>query len=173
MQRKYLLPFIIISLLVLLAPTLAEAQFTTFSGKQEDIKCLQPVEKTNYKLCHKYSKHFFIAGIYLSDDGYVLAGGDNATEYIALDKTKITELQAAGSLPNPLPPYSIALTQYLVGYSLWLIIILFIAPSLWVGLRRQRNKGNYCSRCDVPLTSGDFAVSKCGVCGGAIAKIEI
>lgn len=173
MQRESLLCFIVVGILVLLAPTSAEAQFTTFSGKQENIKCLQPVNGTDYKLCHKYSKHFFIAGIYLSDDGYVLADDDNATEYIALEQTKIRELQTAGTLPNPLPRYSINLTQYLVGYSLWLIIILFIGPSLWVWLRRRRNKGNYCFRCDVPLTSGDFAADKCGICGAAISKIQI
>ena len=197
MKLKQILHFLIlIGLFFLLSSTAkAEIVFLPF-GTQERIKCVQPInfkkeEKTpiwttinlndpnklsSYNLCYKYSMRFFIAGLYLHDDGYVLAEQDDAYRYIPLDNAKITELQEKGILPKPLPEYSIPLSQYLAGYSLWLIIaglvIGFIGRialgSLWKVFKGWKYKGKYCLNCDLLLTIKDFSDGKCSACSEPI-----
>lgn len=154
-----------------------------FFGTQDRIKCLQPIEEENpagtkplitirdlnhpkYSLCYKTSIFFFFAGIYLHDDGYVLAERDDAFEYVPLNEAKIAEYQEKGLLPTPLPPYSIPWSQYVIGYSLWLLIaVLIIGQILWRWFKVWKNKGRYCLNCDLILTNHDFTTGKCGSCG--------
>ena len=187
MQKKYLITFVISSILILFIPTSAQAmEMGGAFGKREGIKCIQPIKDRGYSLCHKYSQYFFIAGVSLSDDGYVLASGDDATSYQPLDKEKILELQNAGYLPNPLPSYSIPLTQYLIGYSLWLLLIFGIGGfPLWSYLQNRykkyslrgrykmwKHKGKYCLNCDNPLMDYDFKIGRCVMCSSAVPEIR-
>lgn len=193
MQRKYLLSFIIGGILLLLVPNSTQARtIGGFFGKSEGIKCIQPVNeppaskqgfssnKPHYELCYKYTMYFVFAGIGLSDDGFVLAVGDGATQYIPLDKTKIEELQKAGYLPNPLPAYSIPAMQYLIGYSLWILlagiiafpVISFTGIALSSKFKHWKNPGTYCPGCDFPLTLYDFSNGKCSVCGMSVPEIQ-
>lgn len=156
-----------------------------FFGVQERIKCLQSIEvnapaplgeppyirhinldQPKYSLCYKYTILYFFAGVYLHNDGYVLAERDDDYRYVPLDSSKISELQAKGILPNELPPYSIPWSQYAVGYSLWLFFVAFFAGTfLWRGFKRWKNKGKYCLQCDLILTEQDFKTGRCGSCG--------
>lgn len=64
------------------------------------------------------------AGVYLKDQGYVLGiKEDTQGEYFNLTPELLANLQADGSLPTPLPKYEVAVLDYLMGYSLWLILI--------------------------------------------------
>jgi hypothetical protein len=104
-------------------------------GADETLTCIADVElegAENEALClgHKITKQFFVAGIYLRDDGYVLKIKDKPAYYPMPEEPELSEMQAGGLLPKPLPGYSIPLLDYAFGYSLWLIIggvILFSA----------------------------------------------
>ena len=100
------------------------------------------VRRTHYHI------KYFIAGLYLSNYGYVpnekpdpkkltFFTDTTASKYLPLTKEKTNELQQAGLLPNPLPKYAIPASAYLDGFSLWLILLLAIAIALLkFGVRR-------------------------------------
>lgn len=184
-----------LALLFFSAPTKALG-FGGFFGTQERIKCIQPIKikeetptnqiftridinnpgLTSYNLCYKISIHFFILGVTLHDDGYVIAEGDNAFRYIPLNDAQITEYQEKGILPKPLPEYSIPLEQYLVGYSLWLVlaglivsfIIWLVILSLWNRFKAWKYRGKYCLNCNLLLSIKDFTDGKCSACSEPI-----
>jgi hypothetical protein len=108
-------------------------------GTGERIREIQPTKDPQYKLCYKVSIFFFIAGCYVKDDGYVLQMAGEPSRYIALTPEMIRQLQQDGTLPTPLPPYSLWWLDYLAGYSTWIIlgpIIGFpLAKSAWVKMR--------------------------------------
>jgi hypothetical protein len=125
-------------------------------GTEEHLTCIQDVplkgpDGEALCLAYKSSLHFFVAGIYLSDDGYVLrVVGQNA--YLELPTgDELQALQAQQSLPDPLPPYSIPLADYAFGYSLWLILLAMAAFEL---LRRQRTRARHARDAQIPLTEG-------------------
>ena len=155
-----------------------------YFGVQERIKCIQPVKEEpssapmtdsiyvpvkqtpKYSLCYKYSMTFFFAGVFLHDDGYVLAERDDAYQYVPLPQEKIAELQGKGIIPNPLPAYSIPLSQYIAGYSLWLILIISTAAVLfWTWFKKWWKKGKNCTKCGLSLIPEDFQKGRCGSCG--------
>ncbi len=117
--------------LMLLTPSVASAGMLRF-GKSEQIERLAPVALPgpageSLYLGHKVTTQWFLAGIYLKDDGYVLGVEGQSKTYYALKADKMALAQKAGLLPNPLPAYSIHPLQYLFGYSLWLLIVVVIA----------------------------------------------
>ena len=98
-------------------------------GRQETLHCLQDVaikDTGGESLClgYKTSGYFFFAGVYLTDDGYVLKD-KNANLYYPLTEADLKEYQAVSELPVQLPRYDIATADYLFGYSLWLLIGVF------------------------------------------------
>lgn len=117
----------IATLFLCMRPQPASARKALF-GREEQIHCIQERTVENYDLCRKVSLYFFIAGVWVTKDGYVLQEASDRTKYIPLDKDKIQMLQREEYLPTPLPQYSIPITSYLFGYSLW--IILFITYTL-------------------------------------------
>jgi hypothetical protein len=109
-----------------------------YFGTEDTIREIQPIPGTNFFLCHKHHSYYFLGGLYLSDDGYVLRekathrkpyfyDPSKAERYVPLTSEKIAELQQAGILPNPLPGYSIPVGDYIAGYSLWLFLMLVVA----------------------------------------------
>jgi hypothetical protein len=180
--------FFIVGMAAILFLSSGQARgFAGYFGTQDHIKCIQPIKEDQpagekpavwivrdlnspkYSLCHKYSTVFFFAGVYLHDDGYVLAEGDDAYQYVPLDSAKITEFQEKGILPNPLPGYAIPLSQYLIGYSLWILLVVLITGSLgWYWFKRWRYRGIYCLNCELILTDRDISTGKCGDCGEPI-----
>lgn len=122
-----------------------------FFGNDEKMHTIQKVEglggSTEYYLCYKTTTHFFVAGIYLSDDGYVLQEGGDTSKYIPLSQTRTVELQQQGVLPNPLPSYSIPLFEYAVGYSLWLLLVAIGGGSFIMNVfQRTSNSGRDTNR---------------------------
>ncbi|MGR4862814.1 hypothetical protein [Caulobacter sp. LARHSG274] len=118
--------------LVLLAPSVANAALPVRFGKSEQIERLAPVALPGpageqLYLGHKVTTQWFFGGIYLKDDGYVLGVEGREKAYYTLKADKIALAQKVGWLPNPLPPYQIHPLQYLLGYSLWLFLIVVIA----------------------------------------------
>lgn len=98
-------------------------------GKQETIRVVEdvPLQGPNGEdlvLSYKTSTYFAGAGIYVSDDGYVLAvRGENGSYFPMPSGDRLQALQTAGSLPSPLPAYSLPVMDYVLGYSLWLILL--------------------------------------------------
>lgn len=111
-----------------------------YFGTQDTIRDLQPVAGTNYILCNKFHAYYFFGGLYLKDDGYVLrqkpapsrVGYDpyKREKYVPLTAEKINELQQTGTLPNPLPGYTISKSDYLAGYSLWMFLLLVVVVGI-------------------------------------------
>ena len=95
-----------------------------FFGEEETVVAIQDLQDSKYTLCHKYTSHYYLAGIYLTDDGYVLQVKGNEFSYFPLDKAKIAELQQNKTLPESLPSYSIPISAYIFGYSLWWSILI-------------------------------------------------
>ena len=95
-------------------------------GKREDFAKIQPVELKgqdggSLTLGYKTSSYWFVGGLHLSDDGYVLlAPGD--TYYEMPEGAELKAYQEQGLLPDPLPPYQIPAIEYAFGYSLWIIL---------------------------------------------------
>ena len=177
--------FIIVGMAAILFFSPSQARgFGGYFGTQDRIKCILPIKdekpagekpaiwtaqnvnSPKNSLCHKYSMFFVVAGVYLQDDGYVLAEGDDAYRYVPLDSAKIKEFQEKGLLPDPLPGYTIPLSQYLIGYSLWILLFSLIIGSIaWYRFKRWRYRGKRCLNCELILTDRDRSNGKCGDCG--------
>lgn len=97
-------------------------------GDRETIHKIQDISYQGssgerYYLGYKTTMKMIFAGVYLSDDGYVLGINGSHEKYIPLDAEKISSLQSAGLLPDPMPGYTVGLLDYAFGYSLWILII--------------------------------------------------
>jgi hypothetical protein len=109
---------------------------TMMFGNDESISCIVDVELKGAQdealcLAHKHSKLFVVAGVWVSDDGYVLGVKGKADTYYPLPPPDaLKAIQADGLLPDPLPPYSLSMWDYAFGYSLWIVIG---AMLLWYG----------------------------------------
>lgn len=91
------------------------------------------IDEDTYTLGYRTYFKWFLAGVYVADEGYVLI--DNADDgYIPLDDEKIQILQEEGLVVTPLPDYKLTGMDYLKGYSLWLIIV---ALGLYFGVKMR------------------------------------
>jgi len=113
-------------------------------GKQEDVQKIQDVQLKGPSgedlfLGYKTSGYFLGAGVYISDDGYVLGIQGVKDKYFPLPRAEVlTQLQQEGSLPSPLPQYSLSLLDYAFGYSLWLTLLaVFLFQVLKRNLTRE------------------------------------
>jgi hypothetical protein len=112
-------------------------------GNDESIHFIQDVDlkyqdKALY-LAHKVSTQFFLAGIYVKDDGYVLGIKGEDKRYFSMPGGDALErYQKQGLLPNPLPPYSLGFFDYLFGYSLWIILVVL---ALVYGIKWLKSRG--------------------------------
>lgn len=95
-------------------------------GTDESIHLIQPTKNWKYSLCYKTSTFFFLAGCYVTDDGYVLQKAGELDGYAPLTSEMIQQLQQVGELPTPLPQYSLSFFDYLIGYSNWIILAFFL-----------------------------------------------
>ena len=135
-------------------------------GDKEEIDKIQDIKGTDYQLGHKYTLHFFLAGVYLSDDGYVLQPKNAHDTYYPNSEQEIKELQKAGLLPSPLPKYSIPIWQYLFGYSLWIVLAFVIGgPFVWPRIQKLRGK-RFCPSCKLELNPTETKV--CGACNAPL-----
>lgn len=78
-------------------------------------------------LGYKTDSFYVVAGVFVKDGGYVLGIDEGKGSYYPLPKEKyLKHYQNKNLLPNPLPLYNISIMDYLVGYSLWILIFLFV-----------------------------------------------
>jgi hypothetical protein len=102
---------------------MGEARF----GTAEKLHCIQDVAlkgASGEDLClaYKTSTLFVLGGVYVRDDGYILKVQTQDIYYPLPEGEELADFQASELLPKVLPAYHLALTDYLAGYSLWLII---------------------------------------------------
>lgn len=127
---RYKLPFYLLALLLLVFTWDAEAA-RGMVGTSETIHHLQDVSLTGPKgeklfLGYKTSTTFFIAGVWMSVDGYVLGVQGDSKHYFSLQQGEtLQRFQKSGALPDPLPKFEPSILDYVFGYSLWLIIVLW------------------------------------------------
>lgn len=76
--------------------------------------------------------YYIEAGVYIKDKGYILGvEGEDDTYYPLPTGEDLKYYQINNLLPNPLPQYNIPIKDYLIGYSLW--IILFFVVAYYIG----------------------------------------
>lgn len=128
--------------LIGLGPANADLQF----GKDEtvhfleDVKVKGPAGEALF-LGYKTTSQFFLAGIYIEDDGYVLGIRSDHSKYFALPAgDQLKGFQSRGLLPDPLPPYTLGFFDYLFGYSLWLVLAFLLVWYLFDWVRKRRAK---------------------------------
>jgi hypothetical protein len=118
---------------------------TLMFGNQEQLDCIQPValkgaEGEALCLAYKDTITFIGAGAWIKDDGYVLKVEGKDSFYPLPQGAKLKTFQTSGMLPDPLPPYSIPLWKYGLGYSLWLCIVLIVAGVVWSSARKKKRQ---------------------------------
>ena len=137
-------------------------------GAKEEIEKIQDIKGTEYQLSHKYTLYFFFAGVYLSDDGYVLQPKSSYGSYYPNSEESIKEFQRAGLLPSPLPQYSIPIWQYLFGYSLWIVVAFVGCGPLLKHLIRRLSGKQFCHSCKLELTPREIEMRVCGCCNARL-----
>ncbi len=114
-----------------------------FFGEQDDIHQIMDIELVGAEnedlvLGYKTHSYFVFAGVYMKDEGYVLGVKGNDSLYYPLPTgVELEQFQSFGYLPNPLPDYEIPLIDWLIGYSLWIILIILIS---WVVLSGNKTE---------------------------------
>jgi len=140
MRRGLLL---VVAFFCLLLPARSAGAAMQF-GEDETIHFLQDItlKGANQEalfLGYMTKIQFFIAGVYVIDAGYVLGvKGDSKRFYHMPTGEDLARFQKGGFLPDPLPPYSLSIWDYLIGYSLWLVIAFTVAWMIVGGALKRR-----------------------------------
>jgi hypothetical protein len=137
---------------ILMAVSAQDAHALKF-GTQDSVQHLQDLTAKGpngeaLQLGYVTTTHFFMLAYGLSGD-YVLIVRGAAKDlsgrardiFHRLPKEKIEQMQRAGALPNPLPPYRHTIFDYLMGYVLWWCIpavLAFIALFSMLGIGSSR-----------------------------------
>jgi hypothetical protein len=81
----------------------------------------------------------FIGGYSFEDAGFVLGvKGDSKKFYNMPTGEELARLQRSGFLLSPLPDYQPGFLDYLVGYSLWLVVLLIVGGFALDHWRKRR-----------------------------------
>lgn len=111
-------------------------------GKEEHLACIvdvaHEVEGQPVCLAYKTTTYWLGAGIYLSNDGYVLKPRERGGLFYEL--TPDMRDGKVEGIPHPLPDYAIPAGDYVWGFSLWWAIAIAIAWGAllrWMRRRRQ------------------------------------
>lgn len=125
-------------------------------GVDETVECVQSIGlkgASGEPLClaWKNSKYFFGGGAYLKDQGYVLKIAASNSYYPLPEPAELKDFQARGLVPDPLPAYSMPVQEYLIGYSLWIVIALVVGGMKVKGLATSRR---YRRDAEIPLSLG-------------------
>lgn len=105
-----------------------------FWGDEDTIHILQPVtlrgpDGEALSLGYRTTVTRIVLGTTIKDQGYVLARSEDTHHFFPISADEIKQYQAQGALPNPLPAYSLTFSDYLMGYSFWIVLVFIIA---WV-----------------------------------------
>ena len=143
MHKQIPKALLIVGSILLLIPQKSDAAVYRL-GNQESIYRTQDTNIKNDKgqaldLAYKVSSYYIVAGVYVHDDGYVLQIKDDSSHYYDLTAAKISTYQAEGLLPKPLPSYSVPFWDYLLGYSLWIILAVILSMKIWSGIRKRKH----------------------------------
>ena len=115
-------------------------------GTGEDVHAIQDVALKGpggepLVLAYKTTTRYFIGGLYVRDDGYVLRPQSDTGRYLQLPKgDELSRFQQQGLLPNPLPPYKLGAFDYANGYSLWMIVALTLLVIVLPPIVRSRRR---------------------------------
>ena len=112
-------------------------------GKDESIHKIQDVDITSQNdeplyLGYKTTTLFILGGVYITDDGYVFGLRGDSSKFIDTTPEEIAKFQQSGLLPDPLPPYKLSILDYVIGYSLWIIVLPIVVISLIVSAIRKK-----------------------------------
>ena len=83
--------------------------------------------------------HCFMFPYSVTDSGYVLTTRDTYGPYEHVSDAQVAELQRQGRLPDPLPPFEIPWSDWLVGHMLWFLPVAS-AASVVIGRLFQRRR---------------------------------
>ena len=123
-MKQYLAAIVIAGFAILCPPDVEAAQFGFGDDGRvtpiQDVKLKGPQGEA-LTLAYKTSSKWFLLGLYLRDDGYVLGVKNEPGRYHALSGDQIERWQMSGLLPKPLPAYNIAMIDYVLGYSMWIV----------------------------------------------------
>lgn len=130
-------------------------------GSDETITCIEKVplkgaEEESLCLAHMYTKVFFVAGLYVEDNGYVLQIDGSQSYYPLPEGEELVGFQESGMLPKVFPAYSIPFVEYAFGYSLWIILLFVGAFTLW---KSRRESVQLESDAAVPISHGPPALN--------------
>lgn len=119
----------------LLAPAAAEARSITVGAETvvrplEDIRLQGPGGEALY-LGYKLTFNWLGLPYSVSDDGYVL-GVKGKPLYYAVDRDQLSQWQAQGVVPAPLPIYQLSTADLVLGHLLWIVLAL---TGGWLALR--------------------------------------
>src|SRR5262245_41852692 len=143
-MKSRIFSMLLAAILCCSAATAAHAKL--MFGKDETIHFLQDVKLTGPNnealyLGYKTAIQFFLAGVYVEDEGYVLGiKGDSKKFFNMPTGQELKDFQQRGLLPDPLPSYSLGFFDYLFGYSLWIVIAVVVAWSVFDWRRRKKKK---------------------------------
>lgn len=113
----------------LFIPSLSLAKITVI-GDQESVRKLQHIDLKGPRgeslyLGHKITKSFFLLGVSIKDDGYVIGvEGQSDIYYPMIKGEKLDQLKTLKLLPEPFPSYKLGIMDYLTGYSFWIALII-------------------------------------------------
>lgn len=142
---------VLIILLTLLIPNAASAKRGRgLFGKSERVIKISEVDikgpnGEELYLAYKTTKVFFFMGVYMSNDGYILGVKKSFGTYYPLSEEKIKSFQKSGALPAALPAYKIPISEWLWGFSLW--ILLAVLVGIWLFKLPKKKERNFISGC--------------------------
>ncbi len=140
MKIRFLFSFVVLAV-GLVASSGAQA---FMFGKDETITKIQDVGVTGPAgeplfLGYKTSTQYFIGGLYVQDDGYVLGMQSDHDRFFPMPAgDELKGFQTQGLLPDPLPVYKLATMDYVIGYSLWIALPIIAAVYLIGWMRRKK-----------------------------------
>jgi len=121
----------ILAVFILMAMSGKDAQAALYFGTWDKVQYLQDLAEKGAKgealsLGYVTTTHSFMLPYKMTGD-YVLVvrggargiGGGPVNIFHRLPQEKIAQMQRAGTLPNPLPPYRHTIFDYLWAYILW------------------------------------------------------
>ncbi len=111
-------------------------------SRMEDVGLTTPAGDALF-LGYKTSTVYFLLGVYVANDGYVLGLRSNPKHYVDMPPPDVlADFQKKGLLPAPLPPYSLGFGDYLKGYSLWIVVVPLLAAyvAAFVAIRSRRRR---------------------------------
>jgi uncharacterized protein len=137
-MKKFLMLALVLAFLPLSGAPARAAKGLGFGSDEKirtlrEIKLRGPSGETLF-LAHKVTTQFFLLGVHVKDEGYVLAVQGDSRKYFRMPAdAQVQQLQQRGLLPSPLPGYRLGMLDYLLGYSLWLLLG---GMAIWFGFKR-------------------------------------